>query len=237
MVVQTKQTANLVYGQLFDQFRGKLIVSCQALPGEPLYGHEFMAAMAMAAWQGGAAGIRANGPEDIRAIRKILAIPIIGLYKHGSEGVYITPTFAHACEVAEAGADIVAIDGTQRPRQDGLSLQETIRLIHEKLQKPVLADISTVKEGLQAVEAGADIISSTLSGYTPYSSQLEGPDVELVHTLAAVVNVPVLAEGRIRTPAEARLCLKAGAFAVVVGGAITRPRWITEQFVASIQTA
>ena len=220
--------------EISERLRGGLIVSCQALDDEPLHGAEIMARMALAAWQGGAVGIRANGPEDIRAIRAVVPLPLIGLYKDGTVGVYITPTFDHARAVADAGADIVALDATLRPRPKGERLAAIIAAIHAECGKPVLADISTVDEGLAAVVAGADLVSTTLSGYTPYSPQQEGPDLDLVRALAARLAVPVIAEGRIRTPAEARAALDAGAFAVVVGGAITRPQIITASFVAGL---
>ena len=193
------------------QLRGGLIVSCQALAGEPLH-----------------------GPEDIRAIRAAVPLPLIGLYKDGTAGVYITPTLEHARAVAIAGADIVALDGTQRPRPNGETLESIVSAIHAELGNLVLADVSTREEGVAAQAAGADLVSTTLSGYTPYSPQLDGPDLALVQALARELSVPVIAEGRIRTPAEARAALEAGAFAVVVGGAITRPQWITAQFVAGL---
>jgi N-acylglucosamine-6-phosphate 2-epimerase len=217
--------------KLIENLRGGLIVSCQALDGEPLHGAAIMARMALAARQGGAIGIRANGPADIQAIRAAVSLPLIGLYKDGSEGVYITPTLAHARAVAQAGADIVALDATQRPRPNGERLGAIVAAIHSELGKLVLADVSTVEEGLAAEAAGADLVSTTLSGYTPYSPQIEGPDLDLVEALAARLHVPVIAEGRIRTPDEARAALAAGAYAVIVGGAITRPQVITAYFV------
>jgi N-acylglucosamine-6-phosphate 2-epimerase len=217
-----------------EQVHGKLIVSCQALPGEPLHGADLMARMAVAAWEGGAAAIRANGPVDIQAIRAAVPLAIIGLYKDGTEGVYITPTFDHARAVAEAGADVIALDGTQRPRPDGNDLSVLIAAIHAELQRPVLADVSTLEEALAAEAAGADIVASTLSGYTPYSPQHDQPDIELIRTMKAHLKAPVIAEGRIHTPEQARMALAAGAFAVVVGGAITRPQQITARFVREI---
>ena len=219
---------------LLSGMRGGLIVSCQALPDEPLHGAAIMARMALAALQGGAAGIRANGPADIAAIKASVALPLIGLYKDGAEGVYITPTLDHARAVAAAGADIVALDATGRPRPDGRTLTQVIAAIHDELGKPVLADVSTFDEGLAAVAAGADLVATTLSGYTPYSPQQPGPDLDLLADLVARLPVPVIAEGRIHTPDQARAALTAGAFAVVVGGAITRPQWITAQFVRSL---
>jgi putative N-acetylmannosamine-6-phosphate epimerase len=218
---------------LIRSLKGGLIVSCQALAHEPLHGAEIMARMARAAQDGGAVGIRANGPADVRAIREAVALPLIGLFKDGTEGVYITPTLAHARAIAEAGADIIALDATPRPRPNGELLKEIIAALHA-LGKLVMADISTFEEGCAAEAAGADLLSTTLSGYTPYSLHQPGPDLELVRHLAAAAHVPVVAEGRIRTPAELAAALQAGAYAAVVGGAITRPQSITRTFVDAI---
>ena len=221
--------------EVVAKLRGGLIVSCQALPHEPLHGSAIMARMALAAWQGGAVGIRANTPDDIRAIRSAVPLPVIGLYKAGEAEVYITPTLEHARAVVVAGADIVALDATSRPRPDGRSLGEVISALHAEFGVLVMADISTVEEAMAAADLGADVVSTTLSGYTPYSPQSKEPDLALVAELAARLTVPVVAEGRISTPAQARAALDAGAFAVVVGAAITRPQWITTQFVAGMQ--
>jgi N-acylglucosamine-6-phosphate 2-epimerase len=221
--------------QYIDQVRNGLIVSCQALPNEPLYGADIMARMALAAWQGGAAGIRANGADDIRAIRKAVPLPIIGIHKDGDVGVYITPTLSHARVVVEAGADIVALDATQRSRPDGSSVAELIANIHSELGRLVMADVSTLEEALAAESAGADFVAPTLAGYTPYSRQLMGPDFELLRAMVAASKIPVIAEGRIMTPDDARLALVYGALAVVVGGAITRPQLITARFVEQLR--
>jgi N-acylglucosamine-6-phosphate 2-epimerase len=222
---------------LLERLHGRLIVSCQALEDEPLFGAEIMARMALAAVQGGAAGIRANTPVDIAAIRRILPqVPVIGLYKQDLPGyeVRITPTLAHALALAEAGCDIIALDATARPHPEG-SAAGLIRQVKQATGRPVLADISTLEEGLAAEEAGADMVGTTLSGYTAYSSAQEEPDLALVEILAKQLTVPVIAEGRIATPAQAGQALQAGAFAVVVGGAITRPQWITRQFVKGLE--
>ncbi len=213
---------------------GRLIVSCQALEDEPLHGAAIMARMALAAWQGGAAAIRANGPDDIRAIREMVPLPIIGIYKDGDEGVYITPTFRHAQSVSEAGATLIALDATDRARPDGSTLADLIAAIHNQLDKPAMADISTPEEAFAAEAAGADCISTTLSGYTPYSPQLDGPDFALLEALRGKLRNPLIAEGRIHTPEQARMALQYGAFAVVVGGAITRPQQITARFVQAM---
>ena len=223
--------------QSLARLAGGLVVSCQALPDEPLYGSEIMARMAIAARQGGAVGIRANTPIDIAAIRAAAPdLPLVGLYKvviENYENVYITPRLREAMAVAEAGADIIALDATERPHPER-SVAELIRLVKEKTGKLVMADISTEAEGLAAVAAGADVLSTTLSGYTPYSPQRAGPDLDLVRRLSRISPVPVIAEGRIATPEEAQAALDAGAFAVVVGGAITRPQQITKRFAEAL---
>jgi N-acylglucosamine-6-phosphate 2-epimerase len=219
------------------QVRHQLIVSCQALPGEPLFGAEIMARMALAAVEGGAAAIRANGAADIRAIRAAIKLPIIGLYKDDIPNypVYITPTLDHARAVAEAGADIIAIDATARPRPQPGSLADFIAAIHQETGCPVLADIATLAEGLAAEAAGADLISTTMSGYTADSPKQPGPDLMLVGQLAAQLKIPLLAEGRYKLPDQIGQALDQGALAVVVGGAITRPQEITRWFVEALQ--
>ncbi|MDQ2687013.1 MAG: N-acetylmannosamine-6-phosphate 2-epimerase [Armatimonadota bacterium] len=218
-----------------DRLRGGLIVSCQALPHEPLFGAEVMARMAVAAQNGGAVGIRANSPVDIAAIRAACLLPLIGLSKVEMPGsdVYITPTLADALAVAEAGADIIALDATARTRPEG-DAAGFIRRVQEITGRLVLADISTEDEALAAQEAGAEFISTTMSGYTPYSPQQTEPDLDLIRRLAPQMRVPLIAEGRIATPEQARAALDAGAWAVIVGGAITRPQQITERFARAI---
>ncbi|MCL6455110.1 MAG: N-acetylmannosamine-6-phosphate 2-epimerase [Alicyclobacillus sp.] len=226
---------------VLQQIRGGLIVSCQAQKQDPLFGSEMMARMAMAAKMGGAVAIRANGGEDIRAIKRAVELPVIGIVKrtYDNSPVYITPTLREVNEVYEAGADIVAVDGTRRVRPDGSDAEAFIRAVKEKYPDVlVMADVSTVEEGEAAAAAGADLVASTMSGYTEYSPQLEGPDLQLVADLAARVAVPVIAEGRIRTPDQALECLNLGAWAVVVGTAITRPQEITRWFAKCLrQTA
>lgn len=219
-----------------EQVKGSLIVSCQALSHEPLFGAEIMAKMALAAALGGAKAIRANTPVDIAAIRSTVDLPIIGLWKVDFPGypVYITPTLEQAKAVAEAGADIIAIDATDRLRPQPGSLADFIRAIHEETGKLVLADIATYAEGLAAEAAGADMISTTMSGYTDNSPKREGPDLDLVRLLATTLQAPLFAEGRYRTPEQVRQALNLGATAVIVGGAITRPLEITKWFLAEM---
>jgi len=236
-----EKNRNIAYNfgsmSLVEQLRGGLIVSCQARPEEPLYGSQIMAAMAKAAAIGGAVGIRVNTPEDIRAIRAAVSLPLIGLYKITTPkyAVYITPSTSAAQQVAVAGADIIAIDATPRKRASGETFKEIIDYIHNHLNKLVMADISTLEEGIAAEQAGADLVSTTLSGYTPYSPQIAGPDLELVSQLVNRVKVPVIAEGRIHTPEELVTALSRGAYAVVIGGAITRPQLITARLVNAIK--
>lgn len=220
--------------------RGGLVVSCQALPDEPLFSSEIMARLAIAAREGGAVGIRANTPVDVRAIRAAIPadMPLIGLWKvvlPGWEDVYITPRVEDAVAVAEAGADIVALDATLRPHPEGTTA-ECIRAVKERTGKLVMADIDNEAAAIAAAEAGADVISTTLSGYTADSPRLTGPDFDLVRRLAALgLPVPVVAEGRIHSPEDARVARDAGAFAVVVGGAITRPQQIARRFADALQ--
>ncbi|MFB3897737.1 MAG: N-acetylmannosamine-6-phosphate 2-epimerase [bacterium] len=219
------------------QLKDGLIVSCQARPGEPLYDSRIMAAFALSAINGGAVGIRANTPADIRAIRAVTTLPIIGIYKLDTpeSEVYITPTFTAAQEISDAGADIIALDATPRKRPGNETVATLIDKIHTQLQKPVMADISIYEEGIAAAQSGADLVSTTLSGYTPYSPQQPGPDLDLVRRLADTLKIPVVAEGKIFTPEELVAAFDARAYAVVIGSAITRPQVITARFVNAIK--
>jgi putative N-acetylmannosamine-6-phosphate epimerase len=210
-----------------------LIVSCQARADNPLHGPQFMGAMALAARDGGAVGLRANGPEDIAAVMAA-GLPVIGINKVFSDDypVYITPDFAAAEAIVKAGAQIVALDCTERPR-DGEHPKVLVRRIREELGAEVFADISTVDEGLAAADWGATYVATTLSGYTEATQpKPEEPDLKLLETLARRLSVPVVAEGRYNTPALVRQGFDAGAHAVVVGTMITNPREITRMFVA-----
>ncbi len=211
---------------------GKLVVSCQARHGKPLEGPAFMAAMAEAAVLGGAAGIRAEGAADIAAIRARVAVPILGIRKVEDDAgaIFITPDRVSVDLVVKAGARLVALDGTVRPRPGGREqLAGVIAHAHD-LGVAALADVSTLDDALYAVTCGADAVGTTLSGYTDYSPKLEGPDVELVRTLIARLDVPVFAEGRYWTPDDVSAALDAGARFVVIGTAITNPTEITRRF-------
>lgn len=213
-----------------------LVVSCQAYEGEPLFGPQHMVEMAKAAVLGGAIGIRANGTADIAAIKAAVSVPVIGLLKRQIEGypVYITPTLEDALAVHEAGADIVAMDGTLRPRPDGNKLKEIVdELIRRGIH--VMADVSTLEEGLYAADLGVHYISTTLSGYTAYSPETTKPDIGLVARLVQGTRLPVIAEGRFASADDMIQALNAGARFVVVGSAITRPQDITERYRKSIE--
>ncbi|MGC4936708.1 putative N-acetylmannosamine-6-phosphate 2-epimerase [Kribbella sp. DT2] len=213
---------------------GSLVVSCQAAPGNPFFSPAAMALMAQAAQAGGAAAIRANGPEDLAAIRAVTDLPLIGLHKLGDpSGVFITPTFEAAAGAAAAGADLIAIDATQRPRPDGTLLADQIARIHTELGLPVLADVDTHAAGLAARAAGADLVATTLSGYTNSTSATD-PDIALIDSLASTLDCPVIAEGRFRTAADVRAARAAGAHAVVVGTAITNPMLTTAWLAAAL---
>ncbi len=220
-----------------ERLRGGLIVSCQAVPGDAMFGADHMAAFARAALDGGAAGLRANGPDDVAAVHRAAPLPLIGIWKVDLPGyeVRITPRLSDALGVAAAGADIIALDGTLRPHPDGQSAAELIRRVKQQTGLPVMADVATLEEGLAAEAAGADLVGTTLSGYTADSPQQEQPDFALLLALADQLRVPLIAEGRINTPALAAQALALGAFAVTVGSAITRPQLIAAAFVAAMQ--
>lgn len=226
---------------VLEGLRGGLVVSVQAPDGSPLAEPSHLAAMARAASLGGAAGIRA---VEVAAVKEAVALPVIGLRKRRVEGsdVYITPSLEDARAVAAAGAEIVAVDATLRPRPDGVSLAGLV----EALPVPVLADVDCLEAGLAAREAGTAAVATTLAGYTgggaPGGAFAEpasgvpasaGPDLELVEALASELDCPVFAEGRIATPDQARAAFDAGAFAVVIGTAITDPVALTRGFAAA----
>ena len=214
-----------------EPLRGQLIVSAQAYPGEPMRDPRTMAQVAASAVIGGAAAIRVQGIADIQFTRSAVEVPVIGLWKDGHDGVFITPTLRHALACANAGAHIVAIDGTRRERPDGLDLARTIAGIHAESNALVMADCGSLEDAAAAAEAGADLIGTTLAGYTGERPKTEGPDLDLLAGIAAAeLARPLIAEGRIHTPLQARQALDAGAFAVVVGTAITHPASITGWF-------
>jgi N-acylglucosamine-6-phosphate 2-epimerase len=216
---------------------GGVIVSCQAAAGSPLDHPSMIAALAQSAALGGARGFRVDGPDNVAAVRAVSGLPIIGIRKVDRAGfeIRITPTLADALRVVDAGATIVALDATARPRPGG----ETVAGITSALHSggiPVMADIATLAEAEGAVAAGADLVATTLAGYTPDTGDLDPsePALDLLHQLRDLP-VPVVVEGRIWTVEHVLRALEGGAFAVVIGSAITAPNLITRKFVDAAQ--
>lgn len=225
------------HNQLIETLRGGLIVSCQAGEDSPFYGPEFMAAFAKAAEIAGAVGLRVNGTWDIKAVAEETDIPVIGIYKRHKQGypVYITPTLAAARRVVEAGASIVALDATHRERPNGETPEEMIDTIRNELGVPVMADVDSLDEGIAAAKAGANLVATTMAGYTAERPSSPGPDLALVQELANAIDVPIVCEGRVQHPGDARAAIAAGAFAVVVGTAITNPVSIARKFTQALK--
>lgn len=221
---------------LLAPLEGTLIVSCQAYPGEPMRDPGIMAQVAAAVQAGGASAVRAQGLEDIRQVGAAIEAPVIGIWKDGDEGVFITPTLQHCLGVIDAGADILALDGTSRPRPDGRTLAQTVQAVRQRFDGPIMADCDSVDSALAAADLGIDIIGTTLSGYTEARPAVDGPDLALLEELAGRLpaTTALLAEGRVHTTAQARAAREAGAFAVVVGTAITHPTTLTSWFVAAV---
>ncbi len=222
---------------IINRLKGKVVVSCQAMPSEPLYLEKCMAAMMKSVVKGGAGGLRVAGARDVKNAKHLFDVPVIGLTKpdiipsNWQEIVYITPTLKEVIELVKAGADIIAFDGTMRERPNGAKLEELIKYV--KINNRVsMADISTLEEGLNAEKLGANILSTTLSGYTQFSQNRgNGPDFELLKQLVDNTNLPVVLEGRIWEPEEVDKAFELGAHCVVIGSAITRPQLITKRFV------
>ena len=220
--------------------KGKLIVSCQALPQEPLHSSFIMGRMARAAKEGGAAGIRANTKEDIKEIQEVTGLPVIGIVKrdYPDSAVYITPTMKEIEELMEVKPEIIAIDATGALRPGNVTLADFFHQIKEKYpEQKLMADCSTIEEALFADELGFDFIGTTMVGYTPQSKgdKIEANDFEILRTIVSKVKHKVIAEGNINTPQKARRVIELGAFSVVVGSIITRPQLITKSFVEEME--
>lgn len=221
--------------ELLNSLKGRLVVSCQAYPGEPMLDPRTMTQVAQAAVAGGAAAIRAKGLDDLRSIAHAVDVPVIGLVKVGKSDVYITPTLHDALQVAETGCQIVAIDGTRRERPDERTLAETVAAFKERFPDVlVMADCGSVHDAVAAIEAGVDILGTTLAGYSGERPKTEGPDWEVVDQIVALGALPVFVEGRVHTPAQAAEAIRRGAWAVVVGTAITHPTSITGWFADAV---
>ena len=222
---------------VIERLKNKVVVSVQAMPSEPLYLEKCMAAMMKSVVKGGAGGLRVAGVRDVRNAKTLFDIPVIGITKpdvipaNYKEVVYITPTLDDVISLVDAGADIIAFDGTQRPRPNKAVLGDMIKYIHIN-KKIAMADISTYEEGIEAAKLGADILSTTLAGYTLESKDSpQGPDFPLLEKLAKDVDIPVVLEGRIWEPEDVDKAFELGAHCVVIGSAITRPQLITKRFV------
>ncbi len=224
---------------MLEQIKGKLVVSCQALADEPLHSAFIMSRMALAAEQGGAAGIRANSVVDIQAIKEQVDLPVIGIIKrdYADSDVFITATLREIDELMTAAPEMIALDATLRPRPGGEALATLVRQIRQRYPQVLLmADIASAEDAKSAEQLGFDCVGTTLYGYTAASAghRLPENDCAFLQTVLAAVTLPVIAEGNVDTPALAARCLALGAHSVVVGGAITRPQQITARFTAAI---
>ena len=224
--------------EILEQIKGGLIVSCQALPTEPLYDSYIMSKMAWAAYLGGAVGIRANTVVDIKAIKEKVDLPVIGIIKQDYEDsdVYITPTMKEVDALVEVGCEIIAVDATNRLRPGGVTFTEFFEEVRAKYPNQLfMADTSCFEEGKLAEELGIDLVGTTMAGYTPYTKGRNLPDVELIERYVKELNTPVIAEGGIWVPEDLKNVYKAGAFSAVCGTAITRPMDITKRFVKALE--
>jgi N-acylglucosamine-6-phosphate 2-epimerase len=228
--------------EIENQLQNGLIVSCQADAGLPMAHPDILAAVAETVMLAQPAGLRLSLPENIKAIRPVTSRPIIGIYKkdYADSPVFITPTLAEAMAVYESGADVIALDATDRPRPGNVLLKTLVHDILSQVDVPLMADISTLREGLMAMDLGFEYISTTLSGYTKETKNNvdpDAPDFNLLEHLCHAASAPlhIIAEGRIWTPEQAKRAFDCGAFAIVVGSAITRPNLITQRFLKAIK--
>ena len=221
--------------EMILQMKHGLIVSCQTESDDPFYSPDLMSKFALSAKMGGAVGIRTEGVENIKTIRANVELPLIGIIdgQYDNGWICVTPDFKDIESIIKAGADIVALDVTPRKRPNGMDGIEFFDEVRNRFDIPLIADISTFEEGIRAAEMGADAVATTLSGYTEYTQKklTDEPDFLLIEELARAVKIPVMAQGRIWTPQQAKETLTRGAFCVVAGTAITRPKAVTKKFV------
>lgn len=217
--------------------KGKLIVSCQALPNEPLHSDYIMGRMAYAAMEGGASGIRAQSVSQINEIMKTVDLPVIGIIKRNYEDsdIFITATMKEVEELLTTKCQIIALDATSRKRPNDEKCEDLVKRIHEA-ERLAMADCSTYEECEAAAKMGFDIVSTTLCGYTPYSKDVDGPNFELLKKCVDNLDCYVIAEGKINTPEDLKKVYEyCGVFSAVVGSAITRPQLITKRFVKALE--
>ena len=221
---------------MLEKIKDELVISCQALPGEPLHSSFIMGRMALAAEEAGAKGIRAQGVEDIIEIKKVVDLPVIGIIKRNYDDseIYITATRKEVEELLETGCEMIALDATDRPRPHGEETIDLVRLIQSK-GVLAMADISTLDEAILAERMGFDCVSTTLAGYTDYSVLVDGPNYDLITDILENTEIPVIAEGKIHTPKQLRKVMDLGVYSAVVGGAITRPQEIAARFLKKMK--
>lgn len=221
---------------MLDKVKGELIISCQALEGEPLHSPMIMGRMAIAAKQAGAKGIRAQGVADILEIQKVTGLPVIGIIKkdYDDSEVFITATKVEVQALIETGCEMIALDATKRERPNGEKLEDLVKMIQDAGVES-MADISTLEEAKTAEKLGFSCISTTLAGYTSYSKNVDGPDFYLIQNILDEVKIPLIAEGKIHYPSDLRKVMDMGVYSAVVGGAITRPQEIAQRFLKEMK--
>lgn len=221
---------------MLDKVKGELIISCQALEGEPLHSPMIMGRMAIAAKQAGAKGIRAQGVVDILEIQKVTGLPVIGIIKkdYDDSEVFITATKVEVQALIDTGCEMIALDATKRERPNGEKLEDLVKMIQDAGVES-MADISTLEEAKTAEKLGFSCISTTLAGYTSYSKNVDGPDFYLIQNILDEVKIPLIAEGKIHYPSDLRKVMDMGVYSAVVGGAITRPQEIAQRFLKEMK--
>lgn len=224
------------WDEILTAWRGGLLVSCQVAADSPLARPDIVGGMARIAELNGAAGIVADGASHIRAARNVTRLPMIGVERQYTKGydVYLTPTYECAARVAFSGANVIALDATERPRPKDETFKNLAERIHSGLKKPVMASVATFGQGMKAVEeCGADLVATTLAGYTVETANQKEADFALVELLAQRLEVPIICEGRLRSPEDVRRAFNAGAFAVIIGSAITGIDWLVRRYAAA----